>query len=434
MLIALKDLQRVLAVVFFAIGYHAIYIGYLNPVFDYAYYRLEHRAWIQWIFVYVVVLLPSVWQKGENNVVANGVSLIYILLYVPALITMCAMWIKPFSEFIILALALMVGQFIIQFAVPGHKGVIKSKIITKHIPPVVKLAVAIFTVVSLGIFVVENQSHMKLVGFADVYDLRFASRDASSSLAGYLSMWLLGVSVPFYLSLFVQRKHWLPLFVSVIISIVLYMGNGAKSALLMPIQAFVVGLLVAKGRNSTQFLGASLGLVMWILYALDVEWLNIFKSLVIMRLLSTGGWTLTTYYEYFSLHGWTFYTHVGPIGSLFGKVYLTELGQLIGIDYFSSDEANFNANFWATDGVAACGILGVILVSFLLAYVLWVISKLSRGLDQRATAVMLSGFWLSILNGSFFTSMLSGGGVLVMAILYFHRHWRSIESRFDNNG
>lgn len=418
MLITTKDWQRVLATFFFATGYHALYVDYLHPIFGYAYYRLEHREWFEWIFVYAILLLPSIWQKGRDNAVACGISLIYILLYVPGLITMCFMWVAPFSEFVILALALMIGQFIIQLAGPrSDRESTRAINVVDLITPRLQLAISVFTVVSLTIFFIENRAHMSLVGFADVYDLRFASRDASSVVSGYLSMWLLGVSVPLYLSLAVQRKQWFLLFVAVLISVVLYMGNGSKSALLMPIQAFIVGWLVAKRRSATQFLGVLMGLVMWCLYALNVEWLNLFKSLLIMRLLSTGGWTMTVYYEYFSLNGWTYYSHVGPIGAVFGKAYSLELGQLIGIDYFSSEEANFNANFWATDGVAALGAFGVIVASFLMAIILRVIYRLSRDMSQRATAILLSGLWLSILNGSLFTSMLSGGGFFLLALL-----------------
>lgn len=423
MLITLKDLKRILAVCFFAAGYHAIYVAYLNPVFDYAYYRLENREWFQWVAVYLIVLTPSVWQRSICNAVASGISLIYLLVYVPALITMSAMWIKPFSEFILVAISLMIGQFIIQLYPLKRPATCNPIINSQQLTQGIKTFVAILTFISLTVFIIENKSHMRLVGFEDVYDLRFASRDASSLLSGYLSMWLLGVSVPFYLSLFIQRKNWKSLFLAILISILLYMGNGAKSALLMPIQALIVAFLVAKGRNPTQFLGLLLGLTMWILYLADFEWLNIFKSLLIMRLLSTGGWTLTTYYEFFSFNGWTYYSHVNIIGSFLGKEYSTELGKLIGIEYFSSEDANFNANFWATDGIAAFGIIGIIFASFLMGYVLRIISKLSLHLDQRATAVLLSGFWLSILNSSIFTSMLSGGGLLILLIIYFQNQF-----------
>jgi hypothetical protein len=141
-----------------------------------------------------------------------------------------------------------------------------------------------------------------------------------------------------------------------------------------------------------------------------------------MRLLSTGGWTLTTYYEYFSTNGFTYLSHVGPVGAIFGREYSEELGRLIGQEYIGVEGANFNANFWATDGVAAFGAIGVVGASILLALFLWGIRIAIAQKDQRASAVLMTGFWLAVLNGSLFTSLLSGGGLLIYFIVYLDRH------------
>lgn len=427
--IAVKDLQRVFATIIFATSYHALYVDYLHPIFGYMHYRLEHRDWFEWLFVYCVAVTPSIWQRGRNSAVACGISLIYLLLYVPALITMCAMWMTSFFEFVILALSLMIGQFVIQIAMPRKKQECLIEVNNKnYISTNIQMLLAIFTAFSLLVFIIENRAHMDLVGFADVYDLRFASRDVSSKFSGYLSMWLIGISLPFYLSFAVMRRSWFYLIVAILLSVIIYMGNGAKSALLMPVQAFIVGLLVTKKRNPTFFLSLSMGGIMWVLYVLNVEWLNLLKSLVIMRLLSTGGWMMTTYYEYFSINGWTYYSHVGPIGLIFGKIYTEELGRIIGFEYLHTEDANFNANFWATDGIAAFGPLGLIFISLLMAAILRFIYRLSVDFNQRAVAMLLTGLWLSILNGSLFTSMFSGGGLLLLVLLFFMRDRRHVNT------
>lgn len=427
MRLSFRDILRMSVIGLFAAGYHAVYLVYLNPAFEYAGYRVEARDWSQWAYTYVIAVLPSIWQSGRNNAVASGVSLIYLLLYVPALITMCAMWVAPFSEYMTLAFALLVGQFIIQSSVSGRARISSAESYCLEITsPGVRLTLAIFTSISLVVFVLENKTHMRIVGLADVYELRFASRDATSLLSGYLSMWLLGVSIPYYLAIGVCRRVWWAILFSVALSIIIFMGNGAKSALFMPVQALIVGILVAKNRNSTQFLAVILALTMWALYLLDTDWLNFLKSLFVMRLLSTGGWTMTTYYEYFSSEGWTYYSHVGPIGAMIGKVYQLELGQLIGLKYSASADANFNANFWATDGVAALGVAGVLIVSLLMAAVLKLISKLTYNINARCASILLTGFWLSILNSSLFTSMFSGGGFIILILLYLARNKSSV--------
>jgi hypothetical protein len=234
-------------------------------------------------------------------------------------------------------------------------------------------------------------------------------------------MWLLGVSIPYILAIAVKNKSWVLALVAITLSVSIYMGNGAKSALLMPIEGVLVGLLVWRKRDSTYILATFLAVFIWLLYIIDSELLNLLKSLFLMRTLSTGGWTITTYYEFFSLKGLTYFSHVGPIGALIGKSYSIEPGQLIGLEYSLSEDANFNANFWATDGIASLGVIGVIIASILLALVLRAFFNITRGMDQRAVSILLAGLWLSLLNASLFTSMLSGGGFLIYILLFFSR-------------
>lgn len=414
-----KDLLRVLTVGFFACGYHAIYIDYLHPVFEYAHYRLEPKDGFQWLLIYILAILPTVWQRSQKNVVGAGVSLIYIFLYVPALITMCAMWIRPFAELAMLASSLMIGQLIIQSACFSTEYKIKNAALglTEYIGPCIATALGALTVFSVTIFIFQNFNHMRLVGFADVYELRFASSAATGLLSGYLSMWLLGVSIPYYLSLATYRMNYGLGLLVLIICIIVYMGNGAKSALLMPIQGILLGVLISEKRNTTQFLAFWCAIVLWVLYFYKADWLDLFKSFFLMRLLSTGGWTLTTYYEYFVDNGWTYYTHIGPVGTLFGRVYLEELGRIIGLEYWNSSDANFNANFWATDGVAAWGIVGIISISLIMYIILKFLNIITIRVDPRSASILLVGFWLGILNASLFTSLFSGGGLILLFIL-----------------
>jgi hypothetical protein len=62
------------------------------------------------------------------------------------------------------------------------------------------------------------------------------------------------------------------------------------------------------------------------------------------------------YYDFFSKHTQTHYSHIG-LFNIFIKSYPYEqpLGFVIGKYFYNSDELNANANFWATDGFAAWG-------------------------------------------------------------------------------
>jgi hypothetical protein len=88
--------------------------------------------------------------------------------------------------------------------------------------------------------------------------------------------------------------------------------------------------------------------------------LRYLRALYYLRLLGTGGWSMSLYYDFFVTNGYTYYSHIGPIGALTGAYPYGSLGlgQVIGYNYFGSEETNFNANFWASDGFAAIGVVG----------------------------------------------------------------------------
>ena len=135
---------------------------------------------------------------------------------------------------------------------------------------------------------------------------------------------------------------------------------------------------------------------------------------------------MSHYYEYFSNNGFTYYSHIGAVNALTGAYpYDYALGQLIGLEYSGSAEANFNGNFWASDGFAALGVLGVPVVTIALAFVFIWINRIASAYSARFVFLWLSGFWLALLNVPLSTALLSGGGLVTIGLLWlFDRDWR----------
>ena len=98
------------------------------------------------------------------------------------------------------------------------------------------------------------------------------------------------------------------------------------------------------------------------------------------------------YYEYFTGHALTFYTHIGPISAIFDAYPYgnNSLGQEIARHYFSANEANFNAGFWASDGFAALGIAGVPVVTFFVAVFMRVLDRVAVSHPKRFINLGLS--------------------------------------------
>ena len=76
------------------------------------------------------------------------------------------------------------------------------------------------------------------------------------------------------------------------------------------------------------------------------------------------------------------------------------------------------AHFWATDGIAALGLFGVLLASGICALLFWVIDSLSQRHDPQAAALVMFYAVYSLANLSIFTTFLSGGLGLLIILLY----------------
>lgn len=408
----------------FLLLYHAVYASYLNPIFEYFHYFYHPRPAALYIYTYLLALLPLAFHAHRATPASVGAAIIYVMCFAPGMLTMLFMWEQAIGA-LVASLALlsfgMCGLILVGNG-PGTASPNTALESPSTLPlhPTVRSTIFALTVISAVAILASNWSHMSLVGFADVYDLRAQSRDAASgALVGYLTLWLSLVFIPYYSAAGALEKNRPKFYFSVALSLLIYTSSGAKSTLLMP---FTILLFVWLARSGKDFLPQLLKMfsVVLLTMVIEIPELDVIKSLVIMRTLSTGGWTLAKYYEFFTQNGLTYYSHVGVVNALTGAYPYGEysMGQVIGIEYINSAEANFNANFWASDGFAALGVAGLIPASAAAIFSLYLVNRFAREHDSRFVAFWLTGFWTALLNSPVPTSLLSGGGFIIMAFLY----------------
>ncbi|MNY30491.1 hypothetical protein D3C86_1646020 [compost metagenome] len=141
-------------------------------------------------------------------------------------------------------------------------------------------------------------------------------------------------------------------------------------------------------------------------------------SLYFLRTMSMGGLLMLQYYQFFSTHSYTFYSHIRVLRNILDYPYKLELGQEIGVFFYNDETMNANANFWATDGIAAMGLPGVILISIVMSLVLYFMDCISKSHSIKFVVLFLVFNTLSLLNASLFTTLFSGGLMFVFFILY----------------
>lgn len=144
------------------------------------------------------------------------------------------------------------------------------------------------------------------------------------------------------------------------------------------------------------------------------------KSLLLVRTLAVPGFTMSRYFDYFNANGYTYWSHFRPIDGVFTTYQYGHyaLGQLIGIELSGSPLANWNANFWASDGLAAAGPVGILILFPLLCLLLVSINVLGQGMDTKFFATLLTGFIVSMANVPLTTSMLSGGLIWIIVMRF----------------
>jgi hypothetical protein len=123
------------------------------------------------------------------------------------------------------------------------------------------------------------------------------------------------------------------------------------------------------------------------------------------------------FYDFFSRHGYTYWSHVRFVSRFIPYTYDLQIPYLIGREYYGNDVLSANAHFMATDGIAAAGIPGLLLISAVAGLVLYVIDLLAKRHDRLFLLLLLAGPLIALLNVGLFTTLLTDGlGVLIVLL------------------
>lgn len=418
-------LKTIPAAFIYALVFHFAYLVYINPQFEYAHYDYFPPGFLAVLATYLCVLAPLLLYRPSVAPAAAGASLIYALCYVPGQLIVLFTWQRSAVELESLQFSLAGSMAALFWASRMGRRLDMPVQRETRMSPLLHIA----TAVTIAILIAVYRDHMRLVSFSDVYDLRFETAEIETNpFVDYPVLWLSYCFIPFYLAQgFHHRK---PLYVAwaLFSCILIYSTTGAKSIILMPVIMFGIYTLMRLGKQLLlRLLVVLTFFVILIIELIPDEGLLLWvKSIMLVRILGTGGWTMATYYEYFSTNGYTYYTHIGPVNALTDAYPYGErsLGQVIGLQYSGTTEANFNANFWASDAFAAIGLPGIPIVTLVVCMVFYAINRFSSGYSPRFVALWLCGFWLAMLNLPITTALLSGGGGLIMALLWAFRRGR----------
>ncbi len=263
------------------------------------------------------------------------------------------------------------------------------------------------------------------MSFADIYEVRDASIDLGGTLSTYPLMWLYGAIDPLLLGygLFYKRP-WI-FVIGALGQVLVYSCFGTKASLLSVV--FVLGIYsLLKFRKFPFALNFTWSIV--VLFAvLCLSLLNsegepnalLFGMLFLVFFRSFGlAGLLTGQYHYFiQRNPLTYYSHIKGVSYLIHYPFQYPLGTQVGY-YFYFPLVDTTAHFWATDGLAALGLPGIIVASIFCVFVFWLIDSVAQKHDPMFAALAIFYATYSLANLSLFTTLLSGGLALLILLLY----------------
>jgi len=371
--IKVENLKKIIYTIGYCIIYILCYIFFLNRYFEYAGFTLYNMD-IAFITLSVLIaVFPILFYKKYKAISSFITSFIYILLYIPIIITFALGSNLPMIKIIEIQIGFLICMVFLFYAdrfviIKGYSfRLLKNKNIKK-----IMFTIIISITIVLTLYVVFlYQDNLRLVSFGEeVYKLRTENNKYGTGLiAGYLSSWLSVVFIPICLAYGLIYKKKLFFIVACISSLIIYMATGSKGIILFPFLFFVCNIffkLVFKKNIYIKIVFILFIFLLILFFIPDSAYIiRAAKSIIMWRTIGNGGYLTIWYYDFFSKNPHTYYSHINIINAITENYpYDVTLGFVVGRAYWSPN-LNANANFWATDGIAALGMPGVIIITFI---------------------------------------------------------------------
>ncbi len=293
----------------------------------------------------------------------------------------------------------------------------------------------------LAVIVIVYRDILAFTSLADVYGQRFRGRAVNPVMA-YISSYHIAFFSPLLLILGLYRRSVIAIGFGIAGFMVNYMVDAQRTVALLPIlmiiSFFVFGAKSYLVRLSCWFPAV---LAVFTYFATTnygtSDTADNLAIYLVFRTLSLPGLTFSQYYTLFSEIGFTYWSHLKGFElfieappALAGDPNWPKLGNIVGSFVYNDAVHNVNANMFSSDGAAAAGVLGVIVVGVVFAVWLRLLDLSATGWDRRFACLTVLPIAVALTNVQLSTALLSFGGALVPLMLYLLGPKRNLGSRF----
>jgi len=191
-------MRIVVATLAYCWAFQFAYVSYIYPTYGYANFRYFPQSGEQNILTFILAFLPTLFSRKSESPSSYGAAIIFVLCYVPAIVMVPYMLDAAYAPVMKIQMSLMASMSVLFIASAlGSTDAVAKHSADKRLLQLVGL----FTSIALTILISTNYKHMRLVSFADVYDLRAdASKAETNGLLVYLVSWLSYCFLPFFIA------------------------------------------------------------------------------------------------------------------------------------------------------------------------------------------------------------------------------------------
>lgn len=404
----------------YALAYDFMYENFVYKLFsyignmDYVEMGMENR--VLWI---LLSILPFAAYKGLTKLSSFFSLFLYLFVYLPFIHAIFVAY--NISQLQIYSYSLAMMVIMISLFKFGGEWTLLRDIVVK--PQISLRTIEIITLVLTLLYVAIAHSSMHFVNIFTQSGDMYAYREQNSeveSLGGiaYVQGWLFGAFYPFLLVCYLRMKRRKMALLPLIGYFLLFAVDMQKMTFLMPFALifmyYVISLNEEKICNYLHsFMMVCILLLSLVLYIYqDDEIVFAIAAIVLLRTVCVAGWLTQFYIHFFNENPYTYYSHINIVNYITESYPYTEpLGKVV-----AYGSQNANANFFLTDGVAACGLAGIVIIGLVFAVILMFINSISARYKKSDMFIMFMPTIAYFLNVSLFTTMLSNG-LLILIIL-----------------
>lgn len=415
---------NIITAIIYVFVFRAAYENCLCDVYGYYGFKLENKDSFAILLSNIIAFLPILLYRPQRKVSDFIAIVIYVIVYVPTIISLQCYY-RDYSFSLPYQLAYLFATCLFFLA---SKNIYSFSVFRKNnslfrVKPFITLGVFVF----LFTIVLFN-TNIQLVSFDDVYGLRESGSSIANSIPiyDYLYSWMPNVFSPLLVAIGCMRKNKILVIIGFLMAILYYATCGMKAALFIPLVSYLVFKYLERDDDNIKYIFPFLTLGVIIPYYLfvfaDSSLVRAVIGLLLMRTYGISAFLTPIYIDVFQEYPYTYYSHVRIVDAIFGMYPFKthSLGNEVAAAYGAYDaEANMNANFLITDGIAAGGVWGVVFIAIVFYFFLLLLNKLSNRIQYYAAMSMMAGVAISLTNISLFTTILSSGMILLLVFLRY---------------